>query len=90
MNGLVDFSKNAFTSSSKAMIFCAFLDPESIGAVDDGGGIGSDQLIGVFKHLLESCFIAETSSWTLGSKLTEVVMGLPDPDTRHRMTVLLG
>lgn len=71
------------------MIYCAFLDPESITAADDGGGIGSDHLIGVMRNLLESCFLAETSSWRLGHELLAAIGNLPDQNTRLKMNALL-
>lgn len=71
------------------MVFCVYLDPACIGVVDDGGGVGSDHLVGVVQRLLESCFIAETSSWNVGSELAREVERLRDPDTRLRMGVLL-
>ena len=89
MSGLGASSRSVSKNFFDYMIYCAFLDPESISAVDDNGGVGSDHLIGVMRNLLESCFLAETSSWTVGSQLSEVISKLPDQDTRTKLIALL-
>ncbi len=71
------------------MIFSAYLDPESITAVDDGGGVGNDHLLGVMRSLLESCFLAESYSWTIGKEALRVIQNLKDPDTRLKAGALL-
>ncbi|RYG97993.1 MAG: hypothetical protein EON58_08405 [Alphaproteobacteria bacterium] len=83
------FSKNASKNFSKTMIYCAFLDPESIAATDDGGGVGSDHVIGVMRNLLESCFLAETTSWTLRQEFLTAIRALADPDTRMKLNALV-
>lgn len=72
------------------MIFCAFLDPESIRRATELGELGLDQLIGVLRDLLENCLLAETTDgWQVGSELKAAVKAISDPDFRGKASALL-
>ncbi len=71
------------------MIFCVFLDPESIRKLSGMGGLGVDSLIGILRVLLGNCLLAETTDWRTGPELKEAVQGIANQDTRMRVSALL-
>lgn len=71
------------------MIFCVFLDPESIRQSAAQGDLGADHLIGVLRALLENCLLAETTDWQVGGELKEVVKAIEEPNLRMRAIALL-
>jgi hypothetical protein len=71
------------------MIFCAFLDPDSIRKASGLGEVGMDQLLGVLRDLLENCLLAETTDWQVGSELKEAIKAIPDTDLRKKAASIL-
>ena len=71
------------------MIFCAFLDPESIRQSACQGDLGADHLIGVLRALLENCLLAETTDWQVGTELRDAVKAIQEPNLRKLVGSLL-
>lgn len=71
------------------MIFCAFLDPESVRKLSGMGVLGMDSLIGILRALLENCLLAETTDWQTGTELKAAVQAIPDQTARMKATALL-
>lgn len=71
------------------MIFCAFLDPESIRHSAAQGDLGADHLVGVMRALLENCLLAETTDWQVGAQLKDAVKAIQEPNLRKRAASLL-
>ncbi len=71
------------------MIFCVFLDPESIRKLSSMGGLGADALIGILRVLLGNCLLAETTDWRAGPELKEAVRTIANQDTRKLVSALL-
>lgn len=71
------------------MIFCVFLDPESIRKLSSMGGLGADALIGILRVLLGNCLLAETTDWRTGPELREAVRKIDNQDARVRVSALL-
>lgn len=71
------------------MIFCVFLDPESIRKLTGMGGLGVDSLIGILRVLLGNCLLAETTDWRTGPELRDAVRGIVNQDARMRVSALL-
>lgn len=71
------------------MIFCVFLDPESVRKLSSMGGLGADALIGILRVLLGNCLLAETTDWRTGQELREAVQKIANQDVRARVSALL-
>ena len=71
------------------MIFCVFLDPESVCKLASMGGLGADALIGILRVLLGNCLLAETTDWRTGPELREAVRKIANQDVRARVSALL-
>lgn len=71
------------------MIFCVFLDPESVCKLAGMGGLGADALIGILRVLLGNCLLAETTDWRTGPELREAVQSIANQDVRARVSALL-
>jgi|GEM_PF-6352201 len=71
------------------MIFCVFLDPESVRKLSSTGGLGADALIGILRVLLGNCLLAETTDWRTGTELREAVKKIANQDVRARVSALL-
>lgn len=71
------------------MIFCVFLDPESIRQSAAKGDLGADHLIGVLRALLENCLLAETTDWQVSAELKDAVKAIQEPNLRKRAVSLL-
>jgi len=71
------------------MIFCVFLDPESVRQAAAQGELGADHLIGVLRALLENCLLAETTDWQVGTELKDAVKAIEEPNLRMRAVALL-
>ena len=71
------------------MIFCVFLDPESVSKLSSMGGLGADALIGILRVLLSNCLLAETTDWRTGQELREAVRSIANQDVRARVSALL-
>jgi hypothetical protein len=71
------------------MIFCVFLDPETIRRSAAQGDLGADHLIGVLRALLENCLLAETTDWQVGGELKDAVKAIEEPNLRMRAVALL-
>jgi len=71
------------------MIFCAFLDPDSIRKLSSMGRLGEDALIGILRVLLKNCLLAETTDWRTGLEIREAVRGIDDQNAQKRVVALL-
>ena len=71
------------------MIFCVFLDPESIRKLSGMGGLGADALIGILRVFLGNCLLAETTDWRTGPELREAVQGIANQDARMKISALI-
>ncbi|MCB1227095.1 MAG: hypothetical protein KDK99_14855 [Verrucomicrobiales bacterium] len=71
------------------MIFCVFLDPQSIRRLSGMGELGGDSLIGVLRVLLQSCLLAETTDWRAGAELSDAVKAISNQDVRKRVSALM-
>ncbi len=71
------------------MIFCVFLDPQSVSKLSRMGGIGADALIGIFRVILGNCLLAETTDWRTGQELRDAVKAIENQDTRKLIFSLL-
>lgn len=71
------------------MIFCVFLDPESIRKLSGMGGLGADALIGILRVFLGNCLLAETTDWRTGPELRDAVQGIANQDARMKISALI-
>ena len=71
------------------MIFCAFLDPESVRKLSGMGVLGMDALVGILRALLENCLLAETTDWQTSPELKSAVQAIPDQNARMRAAAIL-
>ncbi len=71
------------------MIFCAFLDPESVRKLSGMGVLGMDALVGILRALLENCLLAETTDWQTSPELKSAVQAIPEQNARVRAAALL-